>query len=582
MAVITRSVGSFNKTSKHGETAYGTVVSFNMPAFVSITEVKATFTTLGGGGDTQDRAFIINGTRAHAGNVWATSGINLNVGLVVAGNNTFRVTLKSQPDGMDYGTMCTWNISNITLTITYTEPISNPGTISLNKASMDAGETVVISMTAADVGVTRTIEVFFGSEVVAMSTVVSGAGAGANTYDYTFPLASCTKMPNSTSGTIKVKMTGSVGSPVEKTMTINVPASVVPTMTSITAARQANGVDGSIAEYVQKYSGVTLTINGAAGAHGSTISKYEIIGGGFSANASQATFSPLPNDGETVFIGKITDSRGRTATKSVSIIVRPYSNPTLTDPSAFRSDDQGVIADAGEYVALKAKIVFSSINGKNTAGIEGRVFEKGTAPPSWESMTDDTTEVLGGALAINKIYTAQIKVEDKISSYIHNIEIGTAVIGMNILPGAAGASFGEYAVPGLFKTPWPAIAPACPRVGDIIMSAVNNSPALTWPGTVWTALGGRFLIGADATYTAGSVGGAATHTHSHYLKYGSDANAYYLSYDNAPKTRTISTASRIIAASPTSTQTVRQDATYEETIPTLPPYLAVYMWKRTA
>lgn len=47
-------------------------------------------------------------------------------------------------------------------------------------------------------------------------------------------------------------------------------------------------------------------------------------------------------------------------------------------------------------------------------------------------------------------------------------------------------------------------------VGSIYMSISETSPAALFGGT-WESIGGRFLLGADATYTAGSTGGEATH-----------------------------------------------------------------------
>lgn len=46
-------------------------------------------------------------------------------------------------------------------------------------------------------------------------------------------------------------------------------------------------------------------------------------------------------------------------------------------------------------------------------------------------------------------------------------------------------------------------------VGSIYMSVSSTSPATLFGGT-WAALEGRFLIGANSTYTAGSTGGAAS------------------------------------------------------------------------
>lgn len=61
-------------------------------------------------------------------------------------------------------------------------------------------------------------------------------------------------------------------------------------------------------------------------------------------------------------------------------------------------------------------------------------------------------------------------------------------------------------------------------VGSIFISTENTSPASMFGGE-WEQIGGRFLLGADSTYAAGSTGGEATHkltieempTHAHYI-----------------------------------------------------------------
>lgn len=50
-------------------------------------------------------------------------------------------------------------------------------------------------------------------------------------------------------------------------------------------------------------------------------------------------------------------------------------------------------------------------------------------------------------------------------------------------------------------------------IGSIYMSVNSTSPETLFGGT-WESLGGRFLIGQDGTYSAGSTGGSATHTHT--------------------------------------------------------------------
>lgn len=119
-------------------------------------------------------------------------------------------------------------------------------------------------------------------------------------------------------------------------------------------------------------------------------------------------------------------------------------------------------------------------------------------------------------------------------------------------------------------------------IGSIYMSVVATSPTTLFGGT-WTTLEDRFLIGKSATYTAGATGGEATHalsvdelaSHRHLL-YGSagGSNTFppYTAKDNdnigAPPPLGYATGTTYEGAG-----TAHENR---------PPYLAVYMWKRTA
>ena len=114
-------------------------------------------------------------------------------------------------------------------------------------------------------------------------------------------------------------------------------------------------------------------------------------------------------------------------------------------------------------------------------------------------------------------------------------------------------------------------------VGSIYMSANATSPASLFGGT-WESIGGRFLLGADSTYTAGSTGGEATHT---------------LTVDEMPRhfhkaiTRTLAgNYQGYFATTANTTDTIGDINTKSEgggaAHNNMPPYLAVYMWQRTA
>ena len=128
-------------------------------------------------------------------------------------------------------------------------------------------------------------------------------------------------------------------------------------------------------------------------------------------------------------------------------------------------------------------------------------------------------------------------------------------------------------------------------VGAIYTSVNSTSPALLFGGT-WERLEGRFLLGAnnesgEPTYDGATIGGETTHTlteaelpnHRHYIRYSSDgsSNNWALGYlymsegaDGSYSTHTDGTPKRVYS------DTAGGDAAHNN----MPPYLAVYMWKR--
>ena len=128
-------------------------------------------------------------------------------------------------------------------------------------------------------------------------------------------------------------------------------------------------------------------------------------------------------------------------------------------------------------------------------------------------------------------------------------------------------------------------------VGAIYQSTVSTSPATLFGGT-WAAVGGRMLVGVDGTYTAGSTGGAATHTQTLGAGYAKIAGfnylgAGYVSYraKSVPdylKNREVTIPTSInLTASGTMQEAVELGGSTDAGS-SMPPYLSVYMWKRTA
>lgn len=102
----------------------------------------------------------------------------------------------------------------------------------------------------------------------------------------------------------------------------------------------------------------------------------------------------------------------------------------------------------------------------------------------------------------------------------------------------------------------------CPYypVGSIYMSVTNVNPSTFFGGT-WEQIKDRFLLACGSTYSAGSTGGSATNTHTH---------------DKGGDGGSISTTQNMAG----SYVVGNKNQVSSTTISIMPPYLAVYVWKR--
>jgi hypothetical protein len=116
-------------------------------------------------------------------------------------------------------------------------------------------------------------------------------------------------------------------------------------------------------------------------------------------------------------------------------------------------------------------------------------------------------------------------------------------------------------------------------IGSIYESTVSTSPATLFGGT-WEQIKDRFVLAAGDTYTAGDTGGAATVTlttsqmpsHSHTITTvkNSSMPTYYT--DLAGGFTSNNTGTGTTTSSLTGNGNAHNN---------MPPYLVVYMWKRT-
>lgn len=137
-------------------------------------------------------------------------------------------------------------------------------------------------------------------------------------------------------------------------------------------------------------------------------------------------------------------------------------------------------------------------------------------------------------------------------------------------------------------------------IGSIYMNVNSTNPGTLFGGT-WEQIQGKFLLGMSSSYPAGSQGGEATHKltaselplHSHYLgQQGNTSRMLPTNHStNDPSNEnyttevtssgsayikpTVTWGGYLIAGTLTNTP-------YDQPHNNMPPYISVYIWKRTA
>ena len=229
---------------------------------------------------------------------------------------------------------------------------------------------------------------------------------------------------------------------------------------------------------------------------------------------------------------------------------------------------------------LTAHHRYSYLNGKNTVTITAKckkVSDSSYGTPI--ALADSVQSTL--TCDRDSAYDFVVTIADKLEATEYNLTLGKGIpaffidtkkssVGVNCLPTQENAfQLGESA--------WLTAQGAYP-VGAIYLSVTDVNPATLFGGT-WERIGGRFLLGADSTYAAGSTGGESAHTltademprHNHEID---DLNAS----GNSTPFMTVQAQDKKGYGGNVQTMFAGGGKAHNN----LPPYLAVYMWQRVS
>lgn len=441
------SSGSITTNQSHGRSITLSWTLSSQSVTNNTSTIAWTLKGSGGSGWVTSGAFkaIIDGTTVYS----SATRIDLYADQVIA---TGTKTITHNADGTrSFSLSCEAGVYTYAVSVTASgshtlDRIARASTVSFSNTNIGSAGTVAI--TRASSSFTHTLTYSFGSITGTIATKTSSTSVS-----WTPPLSLANQLPNSTSGKVTITCATYSGSTLigskTCTATLNVPTSMKPTFTSLTATRVDGSVPTSWGIYVQNKSKATLTIVGAAGSYSSTIAAYSITGGGISSSAKTYTTGFLTSAGTITFTAKVQDTRGRWSNEqTVSIAVVAYSVPTFSNYNTQRCDSSGVVNTNGTYGKGTVQFSFASCSGKNT--ITTAVAYKKSSSSSYTNtpttFTSKTPFTFGeGNLSTDYSYDIRYTLTDAFGSTVVVDKLSTASVLMDFKSGGLGIGIGKVA-----------------------------------------------------------------------------------------------------------------------------------------
>ena len=251
---------------------------------------------------------------------------------------------------------------------------------------------------------------------------------------FTVPIDYANRITNSDTGTVDVcvrtlKGDTIIGRDVYLNGTsILVPKNIVPTLDSITASEQVSKIAEIIPKgnFVKDKSTIRLEALGAKGAYGSSIVSTELRLGNLVVRASQGDF-PANTSGTLNATAKITDSRGRTASKSIQVHVANYYAPKIL---AFLANRAGNGTNKTVISTVLANVSPLIVNGSNINRYSLKIQYSEKNSNRWldaVNLANETTEIInrqinsGAFYALDKPYNLRLVIQDRISDLADSV-----------------------------------------------------------------------------------------------------------------------------------------------------------------
>ena len=449
----------------------------------------------------------------------------------------------------------------------------------VSKSTADAGSQITV-YTNKKASFTHTITYSIGS---ASGTIGTGIVDSVN---WTIPKELLKQFTTTATGSCTISCTtynGStkIGDTKTCLLNISVPTDAYPSASISSIVENNTYVKNKNASItVQTISDKTVNVT-AGGQYGATIKSITVANGASTGKLTASGSVRMTGLSSGTYTMSVTDSRGITKTVTSTQTYYSYRAPQITQATCARTSQtgsNGTLSVAGAYSDILNNVVSIKIKRADQSAVSLTPTYSGTNWSSSKAYTD---------LAYTNAYSWTITVGDSfgqsaVTTFTLSASQPIWFLGKT-LARLAGKLFCQNVTTDSLTVDSKSLLDRTYPVGSIYMSTVSTNPKDLFGGT-WKALGGRFLIGANDTYKAEATGGEATHkltiaempSHNHSVDghlCGSEASGYGLWYPGN------GFADRVYVNG-SSYSTGRQGSTNAHN--NMPPYLSVYMWKRTS
>lgn len=325
--------------------------------------------------------------------------------------------------------------------------IPRASSISAPTFTLGAAGTITINRAAS--GFTHTLEYWYGS---ARGTIVTKTSS--TSVSWTPPVGLASQTPNATQGTGSLICTTYSGNTqVGQTsiaVKMQVPASVVPSISSVSIAEAVSGLASKFGAYVQGKSKLRVKTS-AAGAYGSSISACQVKVADITYSGLDITTNAIGRSGAVGVAVTVTDSRGRSASKTVNVTFVAYSQPSISAFSVHRCNSDGKDNPDGDYASISYNFAVAAVGGKNSKSAVIQ-YKRSTAS-SWTTLVDlssgaysqSATTVPATSLTSDYQYDIRLTVSDYFGATTMTATLPSAEVILDILSSGDGLAIGKTA-----------------------------------------------------------------------------------------------------------------------------------------